>query len=478
MASKKTLSAANLLELGADRLAQLLIEISEGNAAVKRRLRMELAGARSPGELAREIRRRLATIARSRTFVDWKNRKPLIDDLDAQRRAIVDQVAKQMPTEGLDLMWRFLELAQSVFERSDDGSGTVAGIFHASVGDLGEIARAARPDPRQLADQVLAAVMRNDYGEFDGLIQALGPALGAEGLEHLKQRLVAQAREPSRNLPARHTRIAFIGSDGLVSAEDFEAHLRGRTISLALQDIADLQGDVDGYIAQYDEAARKVPAIAAAIAQRLLGANRASEALQVLDAAEHRRDGWPDFDWADARIDVLDALGRGSEAQAARWSCFERALSAPHLRDYLKRMPDFEDFEAEQRALDHAQRHADVSQALLFLTTWPSLDRAARLVAERAKELDGNLYEVLSPAADALAGKYPLAATLLLRAMIDFTLTRARSSRYGHAARHLRECEGLAAAIADYGAFETHEAYVGRLRREHGRKAAFWTAAA
>jgi hypothetical protein len=119
MASKKTLNAGNLEALGAARLAELLIEISQGNAIAQRRLRLELAGADSPAELAREIRKRLATIARSRSFVDWQNRKSLADDLEAQRRAITDQVAKRMPSEGLDLMWRFLELAKSVFGRSD-----------------------------------------------------------------------------------------------------------------------------------------------------------------------------------------------------------------------------------------------------------------------------------------------------------------------------------------------------------------------
>jgi hypothetical protein len=88
--------------------------------------------------------------------------------------------------------------------------------------------------------------------------------------------------------------------------------------------------------------------------------------------------------------------------------------------------------------------------------------------------LDGNHYEVLTPATEALAAKYPLAATLLLRAMIDFSLTQSRSSRYGHAARHLRDCAGIASAIPDYASFETHEAYVSRLRRDHARKTTFW----
>ena len=117
MASKTTLNAANLETLGAERLAQLLIEVSEGNAGAKRRLRLELVGAGSPAELAAEVRKRIATIGRSRTFVDWQKRKALIDDLESQRRTIVDKVAKRAPAEGLELMWRFVDLAESVYER-------------------------------------------------------------------------------------------------------------------------------------------------------------------------------------------------------------------------------------------------------------------------------------------------------------------------------------------------------------------------
>src|SRR6266699_5724761 len=94
VASRKTLNARNLEALGAARLAELLVEVSTGNAAVKRRLRLELAGAQSPGEVAKEVRKRLTTIARSQSFIDWQNRKELIGDLETQRRAIVDQIAK------------------------------------------------------------------------------------------------------------------------------------------------------------------------------------------------------------------------------------------------------------------------------------------------------------------------------------------------------------------------------------------------
>ena len=71
MASKKTLNAKNLEALGAQRLAELLIDLGTANAAVKRRIRL-VAGAQSPGEVANEVRKRLTTIARSRSFIDWQ----------------------------------------------------------------------------------------------------------------------------------------------------------------------------------------------------------------------------------------------------------------------------------------------------------------------------------------------------------------------------------------------------------------------
>src|SRR6266702_3261480 len=116
MASKKALTAKNLEPLGAERLAELLIEVSAGDAAARRRLRLELAGAAGAGEVAKEVRKRLTAIARSRAFVDWQHRRALLEDLETQRRAIVEQVAKADAAEALELMWRFLDLAGGVFE--------------------------------------------------------------------------------------------------------------------------------------------------------------------------------------------------------------------------------------------------------------------------------------------------------------------------------------------------------------------------
>ena len=111
----------------------------------------------------------------------------------------------------------------------------------------------------------------------------------------------------------------------------------------------------------------------------------------------------------------------------------------------------------------------------MFLTTWSALDRAAELVLTRWEEIGGNHYEVIGPAADALEPRHPLAATVLRRSMINFTLDKARASRYRHAARHLSQCASLAREITDPGPFGTHDTYLARLRTQHGRKTAFWS---
>jgi hypothetical protein len=324
-------------------------------------------------------------------------------------------VAKADPVGALDLLWRFLALGNSIFERCDDSSGTVMGMFHHACEDLGEIAKAAKTDPTQLADHAFRALTENAYGQYDRLITVLAPALGRAGLDHLKGRMIALSHQPVRKPPEKERQVIGWRSGGPIYADETAQRSRASTVRLALQEIADVQGDVDAFIGQYDEQTRKVPKIAASIAERLLAAGRAEEAWQAIKSTEARRSGWLDFEWEGARVAVLDALGRGDEAQACRWLCFERSLSAPHLRAYLKRLPDFDDVEAEKRALDNAEGHESVLQALSFLVSWPALDRAASLVIRRAPELDGDHFEFLTPAADALAGTHPLAATLVLR---------------------------------------------------------------
>lgn len=474
MAAKTTLNAKNLETLGAPALAALLIEISTGSAAAKRRLRLALAGGQGAREAAMEIVKRLATIARSRSTVTYKRRRALVDDLVTQLRAIVDVIAPQDSAAAVELLWRMLGLANGVFDRCDDSSGAVMAVFHQVSAAMGVIA-AGQP-VEKLAVTMMDALQDNGYGQYDPLIDDLAQALGPDGLAHLKALAVALSQRPVPVPPRPDWQKIGYGAGGMVYAHQVQERHRQRTVDRALRQIADLQGDADAFIARHAVETRQLPAIAVEISARLLAAGRADEALAYLDRAEVDDARWIPLEWQEARLAALEALGREAEAQDFRWHCFARALSIPHLRAHLKRLPDFEDIEAETRAMDLAARFPHATLALSFFVGWPALDRAAALVLARGSGLDGEQHEILTRAAEALADRYPLAATMLLRSMIDFALTKSRSARYAPAARHLAECSALAEKISDFGELVPHFAYVTRLRAVHGKKTAFWAA--
>lgn len=474
MAAKTTLNAKNLEALGTQRLAELLIEISTGSAAHKRRLRMELAGSHSSAEVSREVRKRLASIARARTFINGRKVKALKADLETQRKTIVDVVAADDPKEGFELIWQFLAIAGSIFERSDDGNGSLVESFHQACTDAGVIAKAANLDLDSLANRILSAVQDNGYGQYDRLITAMVPALGNDGLERLKT-LVVQWSKEAADKPAQSDRhVIGWSSKGPIYEDEVYGNHRELTVRNLLQEIADAQSDVDAYIAQQPEKTRRAPLVAADIADRLLSSGRADEALDMLERVDAKSRIDVPIEWQLARLASLEALGRMDEAQAFRWTCFEETLSDTHLRAYLKRLPDFDDLEAEEKAIGYARAFPNVHTALAFFLIWPALGEAAKLVVKRQPELDGDLYELMSSAAGALAEKYPLAATLVLRSMIDFTLDSGRSSRYKYAARHLVQCASLAPHIDDFGKASSHLAYVAELKRLQGKKHGFW----
>src|SRR4051812_21725299 len=175
MASKKTLNLDNLEALGARRLAGLLLELAAGDAAAKRRLRLELSAEAGPEAVAADIGKRLATLWQARSFVDWQKRPAFVRDLDRQQRLILDKVAEDRPDLALELLWRFMALAGPVLERVDDSHGDVGDVFRQACRDLGDVAAQASPDPARLADRVLEAVTRNEYGEYDRLVGVVLP---------------------------------------------------------------------------------------------------------------------------------------------------------------------------------------------------------------------------------------------------------------------------------------------------------------
>lgn len=437
--SRKAVNAANLAALGAERLADLLMEAADADPALKRRVRMELAGEAGADHLALEIGKRLTAIEGRRSKIHWRKYKAFVRDLEVQRAMIAGPLAELDPRMALETLWRFLRLAEGIFRRTDDGRGEIAGVFEAAVADAGALTARAKADPAHVAEQVVGLIEDNDE-VLEGLAGAVIPALEPAGVEALRVRLTAAWTGRSRPPPA---------------------------LRRAIQHVADAQGDVEGFIATIPAAEARLAPAGAEIARRLLAAGRVEDALAALAKSAPLTTGrtlLPGVqDWEEVYLAALEADGQGELAQEMRWAAFEKRLAADRLRAFLKRLADFDDVEAEDRAMAYAQGFAGFSEALRFFVEWPAASQAATLVLARGEEIEAGKVALLEAAAAMLAGRHPLAATLVLRAMIADTLRWARAALYGDAERQLGEVIALAEQIEDWRGFEDHLAFIRRM---------------
>ena len=445
-AKSRKLTAEVLIALGPERLAQLILGQAETDPLFARAARMALAAKEDVASLAHEIDKRLKTIRRSRGLIDWDKVRPLARELDQFRQSIFGPLADQSPPLAIEQMRLLLSLAEPVFERADDSNGALGEIFRQAGEDLGALwVRAGPRDPATLAADILSLIETDGYGVFDNLPDAASPALGKEGRAAMRRLLTER-------------QIALSGD---------ERRRYDYKVNWLLPRLADLDDDVDAFIATVD-ATRRNAIHNAQVAERLIAHGRAEEALQWIDTPTDR--GHQDRMLADLRLAALMKLGRTADAQTQRRLIFERWLDAEMLRGWLKALPAFEDFEAERDALDLVAGHADAGLALDLLIRWPDLKRAAALVTQRLDAFDGRRYDVLRPAAEALAGSHASAATLLYRRMVTAVLDRANSKYYPYAARDFQ-----AAAGAGGSEISPHADWVKALRRQHGRKVGFWS---
>ena len=473
--SKKTLNKQNLERLGKEKLAELVMELVQGSAALQRRARMELSAAQGPKEIAADVRKRLASLRRAKSWIDWRKQRALVKDLDGLLDMIENKIAPHDANEAFELSWMFLAVAPALYERTDDSNGAIGDVMSFAVRLIEKTAPEVQLDAEVLAERILDAVVAAGYGEFDGIIPATTPILGNVGLEHLKKITNAWAETPPQEHELERYRSWGIGS---TTPEEIVERNRKSTSSIILADIADAQGDVDAYMARYSEEQLTYGTIAPDVARRLLDAGRVEEAMQiVLNSHEAEKGGSHRIFHNDLDAvyeECLEKLGQTDELKQHLWDTFTRTLMESVLRKYLKRLPDFDDIDAEERALDFAEQYPYLGTAISFLLKWPAPARAAKIIEARADELDGNSYYTMTEAADALEAEYPLAATLMRRSMIDDTLNGAKHKRYRYAAKHLAECATSDDAITDYGNFPSHEQFVATLKAVHSRKHGFW----
>ena len=321
MARRATLTQETLGALGVDKLAKLILDEVQQNAPFKRIITAALAGAKGPGAVAGIIDRRLASLERARGYIDWDKRKAFAADLKATVSTIVYELGSADPAAAVERILRFVQSADGVFERIDDPSGSIGGIYQDAAAALPAITMRIPADDRlHLLDRLVRLLLADEYGFIGEAVDGFISILATEELTSLDLALEQALPETS-------------SGDG---DRDWVRQARRDTIIRTRQAIADVRSDVDTFMkleAQRPERIRDN----LAIAERLLQAGRGKEALQWVRRPNRtglRAMDRQDLADASGGIDVLErhrvgleirilaALKEREAAQQLRWKTF------------------------------------------------------------------------------------------------------------------------------------------------------------
>lgn len=232
---------------------------------------------------------------------------------------------------GMERLLRFLGTHEGVFERVDDSGGRVQDVYRGAVDAMAALApRLSTDEADALPEAVMARLGGTGYGYLVAVAQGVASHLPPAALERWDALLATGITE--------HAAKASKPDQGFDRSPV-------RQWGEVRQAIADARGDLDGFISL--EAA-KHPNLqnTIQIAKRLLSAGRAAEALDwvrrtspgglrmmrfedIADETGSRDPMSKPKTLLEARI--LEALGRGEEAQALRRRSSSRAQAPPIL---------------------------------------------------------------------------------------------------------------------------------------------------
>src|SRR5258708_29183799 len=161
MPGRRKITIETLTELGAQKLAELLLTEAAGNRQLKQTLDLAISAKEGPVALGETVRKRLAGFVMSRSMPSYERGREIIVELDGLRTMIVENIGVGNPRLGFELLRELIELHPSILELIDDSNGLVGDFFSTACDDLGPLAECASTDPEALAALGLQKITNN-----------------------------------------------------------------------------------------------------------------------------------------------------------------------------------------------------------------------------------------------------------------------------------------------------------------------------
>ncbi|QWG15836.1 SWIM zinc finger family protein [Bradyrhizobium sediminis] len=444
----------HLKEKGVDALVDIIVGLAEQDLALFRKLDAATAALHEDDKtLGKRLCKAIDQATQTRDFMDYHEVPRWAANVDSALDTVAGLASGARAGLACELADHAVDRIGQAIEEIDDSDGYCMALLERArdihLAAVSEI----RPEPVELARDLFAREMAEDYGTFDGAVRRYADVLGEAGLAEYR-RLARKAWEK----PAPSA-----GRKGQQDDDSVDRHQLMRILDF----FAERDGDVDARIAL------RVRDLSSSwdylqLAEFCLSHGRADEALRWAEEGLWKyEDGRPDVGLTMFAAELLSKAGRKADAEAHLWRLFEKSPTF----DLYKRLCGIGGKAARERALSFLEG----KQASGARLGWNSpIDLLARIWIDEEK-FDAAWAAVGKHGASAglkeeLAGKseatHPREVLEVYTQRVDQLVNAGGGSNYQQAAK-------LVARMAKLRPRGEQVAYVLGLRQRFGRRRHF-----
>lgn len=432
-----------------DFLTDMIVQLAERDSRLFRSL--ELAAVTSQSDdatLEARLRKAIDGATRTGAYIDYSSAPDWAAGVDAALDAIEEIASGARAEIALKFAERAFDRIERATESIDDSDGYCGALLSRAQEIHLTAASAARPEPVQLARDLFAREMNDQYDIFYGAAELYAEVLGERGLAEYR-RLAADAWQKVQPRSRHSHQESPVNSSQLVSILDFFAERDGDLDTRIALRAKDLSSPYD-YL--------RLAEFCLAQGRREQAIKYAEEGLWVFE------DGRQEERLVLFAADLFAKSGRAKDAEAHLWTAFDKMPS----RDLYTRLRRIGGDVARTRALQLLEAQcakgdgigrrssADLLVEILlqekaFDEAWTALRKFGgspglreRLARATEKTHPGEAIEVYEACVDRLAG----------------------SGAYEEATK-------LVARLAKLRSVTAQASYVAALKERHGRKRNF-----
>jgi hypothetical protein len=438
---------------GIDALVAMLLDLAERDAVLFRKLDLASAADRADdGTIEARLRTGIDRATHTRNYVDYRH----VAGWAAGVWAALDAVAALSAGPRAHIAARLSEHAigriEGAFEEIDDSDGHIGELLHRARDIHRETCRTIRPEPVELARQLFAREMDDDFDTFAGAAEFYADALGDEGFAEYRRLAIAAWSKLLAQTAGGASETGDVDRFRLAAILDF---------------FAERDGDLDARIALRAKDLSS-PWRYSQLVEFCRAHGREEEALRWAEEGLWLfGDQRPDQRFVVLAAELLERADRKGEAEAHLWRIFEKAPSADLYARLCRcggetaRRRSLECLEAlaAKAANSYWDRPADL--LLRILREEGMLDRAWE--AARKYKASGDAREELARASEAT---HPHEVAEAYAARIEELVNSGASHGYTKAAK-------LVARMAQLRDVAGYTAYVADLKQRHKRKRNF-----